>query len=1490
MSRLDARDALAGAGLVAILRHRATVSPEATAVTFLADGSGEATRLDYAGLDRRARAVAVRLRGAAAPGERALIALPSGLDYVAAFFGCLYAGIVAVPSHPPESPHPHHRARLALMIADMAPRHALTDRANLEGIAAACAGQDDVRITCLDDFDWAGDPDWLPEDAAPESLALLQYTSGSTANPKGVEIAHANIAANSQMIREALGVGPDDVFVSWLPLFHDMGLIVGLIQPIVAGVPLVLMSPLRFLARPTSWLEAIRDHGGTISGGPDFAYRLCCDRIGPAALARLDLARWRVAYSGAEPIRAGTLARFSETFAPAGLRATTLHPGYGLAEATLVVTSKPHGHPHHAVAVSIPDLGRHRLVPASDGQVLVSSGRPLRPEGLRIVDPETREPCPDGSVGEIWLSGASVARGYWRNPEATARSFAPWRGAIWLRTGDLGALRDGELFVTGRLKDLVILRGHNVYPQDVELALEAGVAALRAGRVAVFAVETPDGEGLGVAAEIGRGALARAESVVAGIETVLAEGWREPAALVALLAPGTLPRTTSGKLRRSACRDGLASGDLVPLHRTDRPASAHRPPSTPETGTETRLAAIFADLLAIEPGAIRRGDTFLGLGGHSLLALRAVERIRGAFGVDVSLRDLFAPLTLADLAARLEAGPPAETPTRALPPIAPAPEGADSPSLAQQRLWLAEHLGDAAERSAYNMTGQVVFDGPLSHAALGEALRSTIRRHAILRTAYRQDEDGLPRARIADAVALDLPLTDLSGLPPAERAARLAEAEAAEARTPFDLTRAPLLRARLMRLSETEHRLVVVLHHLVGDGWSVGLLLTDLGAGYRAATGLAPPPTPLPVQYRDYAHWQRAVVAERGASEAAFWRDHLAGTPPVLPLPTDAPRPPIRSQEGASLRVTLPGALVEGLSRLGRAHGASPFMVLLAGFEALLARATGAGRFVVGTDVAGRPRPELAGLIGFFVNVLPLRARIEADDTFARLLGRVRDDTLAAFDHALLPFDGIVEAVGTPRDRSRPPLVQALFVMQTAPPGAFGVAGLTARPIPAAAHGSKFEMALFLDAPAPDGVIAAEWVFARTLFRPERIARLAAAYAALLERALASPDAPLCAAPLPPLEDTVMSSPVSTSSPAPSADAARDRLGSKLDKLKGLGAPRPPTSGPREPARLSTLRPGAAFPLVVEPLSADVDAVAWASRERDWVEAKVRIHAGLLFRGFGLTAPQEFEAFAEALHPGLYGGYGDLPKNEGGTNTYRSTPYPEREMILYHNESSHLPAWPRKQWFFCQEPSPVGGATPIVDGRELHRRLPRELAERFARLGLLYVRTFTERFDVDWRRFFHTDDRTVVEARCRAEGVDFTWIGENELQTRTRCPAVITHPITGETAFFNQVQLHHTRCLDPEVRADLLGLVGPERMPRDVRYGDGSPIEDAVMDEIGRLYEACAVRFDWRVGDVVMLDNMLAAHARDPYEGPRRIVVAMGDMVAREALPEVAAR
>lgn len=318
--------------------------------------------------------------------------------------------------------------------------------------------------------------------------------------------------------------------------------------------------------------------------------------------------------------------------------------------------------------------------------------------------------------------------------------------------------------------------------------------------------------------------------------------------------------------------------------------------------------------------------------------------------------------------------------------------------------------------------------------------------------------------------------------------------------------------------------------------------------------------------------------------------------------------------------------------------------------------------------------------------------------------------------------------------------------------------------------------------------------------------------------------------------------------------------------------------------KTSRLTPGQTFPLVVEPVRSDLNGPAWVREQRSAIDRALAEHAAILFRGFGLRTPREFESFASAIEPELFGEYGDLPKKEGGERTYQSTPYPKDKMILFHNESSHLERWPRKQWFFCEQPSHTGGATPIVDCREILRRLPNSLVETLERKGLLYVRTFNNKLDVSWRAFFKTDSSTQVEQKLRQGGAEWHWLDNDGLQIRTRCHAVIRHPLTGERVFFNQIQLHHASCLDPELREDLKMVVGEARMPRNVFYGDGSVIEDVDVDTIGRAYEACAVRFAWRQGDVLMLDNMLTAHARDPFDGARRIVVAMGAMFDRAAL------
>ncbi|EJM97620.1 condensation domain-containing protein, partial [Herbaspirillum sp. YR522] len=677
------------------------------------------------------------------------------------------------------------------------------------------------------------------------------------------------------------------------------------------------------------------------------------------------------------------------------------------------------------------------------------------------------------------------------------------------------------------------------------------------------------------------------------------------------------------------------------------------------------------------------------------------------------------------------------------------------------------------------------------------------------------------------------------------------------------------------RAPQPRHMLLLALHHIVADGWSIGLLVRDFSALYRDFCAGVTPTLPAPgLQYIDYAAWQQHGRQDARAADEQFWRQALDGVSGLPALPTDMARQAPWSGTGARLSLQLGAPLTGRLEGLAQRSDSTLFMLLLTSFQLLVHRLSGQDDLLIGTDVAGREHQALEDMVGFFVNVLPLRSRAIAEASFADLLEATRASVLDAFAHQALPFERIAELAGVKRDRRWNPLVQLLFVLQNMPTHPFDLPQLQVRRLPARHAHAKFDIALFVT--PEQGTLQVEWVYASSLFGAATMQHIAQAWSRLLEQVVAHPDWPLSRFDIDSLKEPLA---MPSTAAVPTAPAVVPGKLDKLSKLKGLSGSVPKTPVP--PVRMTPLRPGSEFPLLIEATSTDIDTAAWARENQPLIAELLQRHGGVLFRRFGLDTPQDFERFAEAIEPELYGNYGDLPKKEGGKKTYRSTPYPEQQMILYHNESAHIERWPRKQWFFCELPSPVGGATPIVDCREMLQRLPAALRREFEQKQLRYVRTFTPRLDVSWQSFFQTDDRAVVEARLDAAGTGYRWLDDDTLQTSTRCPAVIVHPVTGAEVFFNQVQLHHPYCLEPEVRRDLLSMVGPDRLPRNVLFGDGSVISDATMELIGQLYEQCAVRFDWQQGDVVMLDNMLAAHARDPYQGPRKIVVAMGAMVER---------
>ncbi|MBC7543296.1 MAG: fatty acyl-AMP ligase, partial [Candidatus Sericytochromatia bacterium] len=556
--------------LIALLQARAQGAWATRGYRFLTDDDGDGVFCSFAELDGQARAIGAALQARGPQGSRALLLFAPGLDFVAAFFGCLYAGWVAVPAYPPMSER--GMARLHAIIGDSQADVALTS-ADIHGMIEDAPELSHVSWLATDTLDPAHAASWQAPDIGPESLAFLQYTSGSTSAPKGVMVSHGNLLHNERMIKQAFGQSAESVIVGWLPLYHDMGLIGTVLQPLYLGASCTLMSPLDFLQQPFRWLQAISRTGATTSGGPNFAYDLCVRKITDEQKAGPDLSRWTVAFNGAEPIRPDTMARFAEAFAPCGFRPETFFPCYGLAEATLLVTGGD--------MVSVPPvlhvkgLGERQatLTDAADpdGQAMAGCGRVQLGQRLMIVDPDTCRPCPPGQVGEIWVSGPSVASGYWQQPALTDSVFrarlADSGEGPFLRTGDLGVILADELLVTGRIKDLIIIRGRNVYPHDLEHTAELAQPAIRPGCIAAFAVDTPDGEQVAIVAEVD---LRRMPDADPASLTALCQAIRKSVAAthevtvhaVALLRAGTIPKTSSGKPQRHASRAAGLDGAL----------------------------------------------------------------------------------------------------------------------------------------------------------------------------------------------------------------------------------------------------------------------------------------------------------------------------------------------------------------------------------------------------------------------------------------------------------------------------------------------------------------------------------------------------------------------------------------------------------------------------------------------------------------------------------------------------------------------------------------------------------------------------------------------------------------------------------------------------------------------------------------------------------------------------------------------------------------
>ncbi|MEV0899958.1 AMP-binding protein [Actinoplanes sp. NPDC049802] len=995
------------------LSHWARTRPDTVAYTFAGADLAVRHRVTYRQLEQAALTVAADLGRRTRPGDRVLLLLPPGFDYLAAFLGCLHAGVVAVPLY---APRPGAKLeRIEAVVRSCHPALALTTEELATDVRAAIPSH---TVTAA----LAGAPS-PARPAAPDgdATAFLQYTSGSTGRPKGVMVSHRNLVANQTAIIDGFGVRPDDVILSWLPMYHDMGLIGTALLPLFHGVPAVLLDTFAFVHDPMIWPIAIERFGATCSGGPNFAYQLIVDRYDADRLAGVDLSGWRIAFNGAEPVNARTLREFAARYAGHGFTGDALHPCYGLAEATLYVAGSEPGAGFRSGLFDRAALERGRLLPAVPETAhpveFVASGTAALDTAIVIRGDDGRS-LPDGQVGEICVRGPGVAHGYWGDPEATESTF---RGRVigrpggWLRTGDLGAVHDGRLYPVGRSKDLIIVAGRNFHPYDVENAGSRASRLLRAGAAAAFQPD-PDDRAVVLVVEVTREAVAglrtdgpKARRLVEAVRRAVATECDLHLSEVVLLFPGSLPKTSSGKIRRAECRKRHHEGALRPIR---RPAvTTEAAPDTPDT-LDATLRRLAATHLGYELTEQDRGRPLAALGLDSLKLVAVKNGVERHLNRPVDARLFYGDRSLAEIAERIAALPPHLAPepsgTGAGPGAHPAADG-------QVQLAFYDELHP--EDTANILTTAVRIGRRLDATEIRAAVAGAVGRHPALRTVLGALGSGTQVVREKPDLELEVLDQDRAD----HRAARDLLSGVAFRR--FALTTGPLVRFAAVRAPDST-TLLLACHHVIADYWSLRIVMSEILADLLG--GEREPGTP-------------ATAIEWATATAAGTRQQLDDlTRRWYPLRNLLlfPAAPVRRRRNPAgvIDFDIDSKTTLRLYDHCRSHGYTPFTGLAAAYLRALHRESGHDEIVIGTPHHGRTDWRYAGTVGYLVDMLPLYGDLRDGDEIGDLTRRTWRELHTALETAHVPLARLIKEL-SPERHGQHPLFQATLTFQQSADG-----------------------------------------------------------------------------------------------------------------------------------------------------------------------------------------------------------------------------------------------------------------------------------------------------------------------------------------------------------------------------------------------------------------------------------------------------------------------
>lgn len=1087
---LQALDSQSGLGDA--IRAVKTAFAHKLALGVLRDGEQLSSSLTYDQLDARACRMGAALAQHVAPGARVVVACEPGEDFVVAFFGVIYAGAVAVPVPVPR--FGNQAQRVEIIIRDAAASAIIVRDAQLLALPP--------NVVVLTPDAVAGDDDWKPRFGCGEDLAFIQYTSGSTSAPKGVTVTHASVLANSRLLRRALGYDGTSVSLTWLPPSHDMGLIEGLLQPILHGVGALVMSPEHFLRHPLHWLKAIDSFKVTHSGGPNFAYQLCIERANARGAGALDLSSWRLAYVGAEPVRFAVLQEFGDTFAASGFSRAAWHASYGLAEATLLVSEGP------AEPVSIDrralEQGHVVRVAAGTGgaRTLVRCGRPYPEMRLEIFDPETGRRCPKDTVGEICIAGTSVTRGYWAGENAPAATdpLVDQQGGAWFRTGDLGFLDDGKVVIAGRLKEVIIVNGRNLLPQDIELSIKAAVPEIRRMPVAFDAFglfEDSDG-GLIIAFEASAAELAAFAEIREAIQRIVAEEFAVECTRIIAIARGEVRQTTSGKVMRGDLRRRFGGGELQVLAEWTASAAASRQ-------LALAIAETVTDLLDAKFGPI---DTLLDktlaeLGGESLFAARLANAIMQRDGHAPHPAELMR-MTLQRLMLARPVALPANTDVLA---TAAQPAGIAIPATAAQRgLFYLHRLW--GERDPFVLSFACLLAPQIDATRFGNALQALMARHPLLRSAFRESVVGgiVEFVDQVEPAAYVIEFDDPTGL--AFEAARHGAGS---------LRDGALFCAGLYRSDGQGTGLLIRVHHAVADAASLASAWSDLARLYDGEL-LQPVPALAPDR-------EVAEIAERGTAATQFWRNRLTGAPLGFELPLDFPRPVQPTFASGRATCILSATVSEAIGQIARSRGISAAAVCLAAFAGLCMRQTDSRDVVIGIPVGLRAGAAADAEVGLLARTVLARIAIERGAAAAALMDEADRALFEAQVQQPFLLDPLLrELDGSPVEGG--PVPRLLFnwlvgagdgqpISAWAQGGGgieIGAGNLQATILETTVPPAYHDLTLHITQLAGRYHLAAH--YAREVFRPERIDRLLVQFGNLAEALTKQPDACLSDIPL----------------------------------------------------------------------------------------------------------------------------------------------------------------------------------------------------------------------------------------------------------------------------------------------------------------------------------------------------------------------------------------